>query len=142
MGLWPSLDSLHHRGPKEGREALSKPSILWQPVSWILSICTPHPSAPPQAASKASPGLAVPGRAWHEGQGILQQVPLWAAIGRVALGGGGMRVTLAGLPRDRESRGQMSTVQNDIIQGIISFWENKKWPLLPPSKTGLVLSQR
>lgn len=43
VGLGPSLDSLHHRGPKEGREALSNPSILWQPVSWILSICIPHP---------------------------------------------------------------------------------------------------
>lgn len=43
MGLWPSLDSLHHGGPKEGREALSNLSILWQPVSWSLSICIPPP---------------------------------------------------------------------------------------------------
>lgn len=114
VGLRPSLDSLHRRIPKEGRDALSEPGPSiprCDLVSRILPahLHTPSPdkSSPsptsPQAAGKASPRLAVPGRAWREARCALWQVRLRDGVGRVAPGGGGTRAGLAGLPRDRES---------------------------------------
>lgn len=73
VGLRPSLDSLHRRNPKEGRDALSEPSpsIPWHDL--LRQILPAHPHTPslaksspsstsPQAASKASPQA---GRAWQ-----------------------------------------------------------------------------
>lgn len=104
VGLRPSLEA-----QRKGEKLSATPAHSGNLDPGPSASPIPEPQQP-QAASKASPGLAVPGRAWRDAQGIFWQVPFRAGIGRAALGGGGMRVTLAGLPGDRGSRGQTSSV--------------------------------
>lgn len=85
-------------------------------VSWILP-AQPHTPAP--AKSPPSPPTPkLPAKPPVQGRGVLWLVPLWDGVSSVALGAGGTRAGLAGLPGiERAGQGQLSTLPTALAEG-------------------------